>query len=231
MRNTPRDQIRFSKCSPADGTNAAFEIAGLRQAPLAALDSGYISRPPYKKGARLSLQADRRRGLLNLRLQRESPEVAPSVTARAHTACSGAEGRPDVPSTWRSHPPLTKAVIDTEPGEAFAPELVVGGRSSANGCLSRDGAASVVAAALCIRTRRVRRELCIGTSLVWQSHPRPHPIALWLAYNGSSWSSPAPRSGCHSSSASASRDRGDHFVSRGIVHRVHLGGPSHSRPR
>ena len=151
--------------------------------------------------------------------------MAPSVTARAHTACSGAEGRPDVPSTWRSHPPLTKAVIDTEPGEAFAPELVVGGRSSANGCLSRDGAASVVAAALCIRTRRVRRELCIATSLVWQSHPRPHPIALWLAYNGSSWSSPAPRSGCRSSSASASRDRGDHFVSRRIVHSVHLGIP------
>ena len=40
----------FSKCSPADGTNAAFEIAGLRQAPLAALNSGYISRPPYKRG-------------------------------------------------------------------------------------------------------------------------------------------------------------------------------------
>ena len=52
MRNTPRDQTcrDFRNARLPTAPNAAFEIAGLRQAPLAALNSGYISRPPYKRG-------------------------------------------------------------------------------------------------------------------------------------------------------------------------------------
>jgi hypothetical protein len=34
----PNELLQFAEYSPADGTNAAFEIAGLRQAPLAAHD-------------------------------------------------------------------------------------------------------------------------------------------------------------------------------------------------
>jgi hypothetical protein len=49
-----RAMLQFSDCSPADGMNAAFKFTGLRQAPLAALQTGYTTLPSVGKGAAVS---------------------------------------------------------------------------------------------------------------------------------------------------------------------------------
>jgi hypothetical protein len=42
--------LQFSDCSPADGMNATFKFTGLRQAPLAALRTGYTTLRCVWKG-------------------------------------------------------------------------------------------------------------------------------------------------------------------------------------